>query len=80
MPAHLLEGYFQLPAHHKPTEDLLWIGIEVGTQEGLCLEISVRIAHHNLAACLKAFKMLFELLFGVGSACSAGGGVASSPC
>jgi hypothetical protein len=35
MPAHLLEGYFQLPVHHKPGEDLLRIGIEVGTQEGL---------------------------------------------
>src|SRR5918994_1538671 len=35
MPTHLLEGYFQLPAHHKPGEDLLRIGSEVGTQESL---------------------------------------------
>src|SRR5215213_322923 len=31
MPAHLLEGYFQLPAHHKPGDDLLRIGLKVGT-------------------------------------------------
>ncbi len=43
MPAHLLEGHFQLPAHNKPTEDLLRIGFEVGTQEGLSFELSLRI-------------------------------------
>ena len=32
MPTHLLEGYFQLPTHHEPREDLLGIGLEVGTQ------------------------------------------------
>src|SRR5215207_379238 len=31
MPAHLLEGHLQLPAHHKPADDLLWIGLKVGT-------------------------------------------------
>ena len=49
MPTHLLEGYFQLPAHHKPTEDLLWIGIEVGTQKGLGFELFLRIAHQDPA-------------------------------
>src|SRR5215211_2902478 len=43
MLTHLLEGHFQLPAHHKPTEDLLRIGIEVGTQQCLGFELSFRI-------------------------------------
>src|SRR5919112_1032395 len=47
MPAHLLESYFQLPAHHEPAEDLLRIGIEVGTQDGLGLELSFRITDQN---------------------------------
>src|SRR3712207_5754246 len=40
MPPCLLEGHFQLPAHNKPTDDLLRIGVEVGTQEGLGFEPS----------------------------------------
>src|SRR5215210_3880569 len=49
MPAHLLEGYFQLPAHHEPGEDLLRIGLKVGTQEGLGFELSFGIAHQHPA-------------------------------
>src|SRR5215212_11437427 len=49
MPTHLLEGYFQLPAHHKPTDDLLWIGIEVGTKEGLGFELSLRVSDKDPA-------------------------------
>src|SRR5215204_5059294 len=36
-----------LPTPHKPTEDLLWIRIEIGTQEGLCFELSFRITHQD---------------------------------
>src|SRR5215208_2968644 len=40
VPPHLLlEGYFQLPTHHEPREDLLRIGVQIGTQEGLGLEL-----------------------------------------
>jgi hypothetical protein len=49
MPAHLLEGYFQLPAHHEPQEDLLRIGIEVATQKGLGFELSFRITYQDPA-------------------------------
>jgi hypothetical protein len=35
VPTHLLEGYFQLPTHHKPAEDLLRIGLKIGTQQSL---------------------------------------------
>jgi hypothetical protein len=42
-----LEGRFDLPAHHKPTDDLLWISSKVGTQESLGFELSLRIAHQN---------------------------------
>src|SRR5215213_496740 len=47
MSTHLLEGHFQLPAHHKPGEDLLRIGVKVGTQEGLGFELFLRIAHQH---------------------------------
>src|SRR5215208_4443177 len=49
VPAHLLEGHLQLPAHHKPTEDLLRISVEVGTQEGLGFEPSFRITDQDPA-------------------------------
>jgi hypothetical protein len=39
----------QLPAHHQPTEYLLRIGIEVGTQKCLCLELSFRVADQRPA-------------------------------
>src|SRR3712207_1824977 len=47
MSAHLLEGDFQLPAHHKPTDDLLRISVKVGTQEGLGSELSLRVTDQN---------------------------------
>src|SRR5215211_5773383 len=47
MPTHLLDRYFQLPAHNKPGEDLLWIGLKVCTQKCLCLELALRITHQN---------------------------------
>src|SRR5918993_1842106 len=47
MPARLLEGHLQLPAHHEPRDDLLRIGFEVGTKEGLGFEPSFRIADQN---------------------------------
>src|SRR5215218_6119033 len=49
MPTHLLEGPFQLPAHHKPTEDLMRIGLKVGTQQCLSFELSFRIMDQNPA-------------------------------
>src|SRR5215210_3544263 len=49
VPAHLLEGHFQLPAHHEPREDLLRIGIEVGTQQCLGFELSFGITDQNPA-------------------------------
>src|SRR5829696_7464931 len=49
MPTHLLEGHFQLPAHHKPTEDLLGIGLKVGTQQCLGFELSFRITDQHPA-------------------------------
>jgi hypothetical protein len=39
----------QLPAHHKPAEDLLWLGSKVGTQKGLGSELSFGIAHRHPA-------------------------------
>jgi hypothetical protein len=47
MPAHLLGGYFQLPAHNKPTEDLLRISRKVGTKESLCFELSLRVTDQD---------------------------------
>jgi hypothetical protein len=47
MPAYLLEGHFQLPAHNEPTDDPLRIGFEVGTQKSLGLKPALRIAHQN---------------------------------
>jgi quinol monooxygenase YgiN len=41
-----VEGALQ---HHEPTEDLLWIGPEVGTQEGMGFEPSFGIAHQHPA-------------------------------
>src|SRR5215207_6720898 len=41
MSAHLLEGHLKLPAHHKPTQDLLRISVEVCAQEGLGFEPSL---------------------------------------
>src|SRR5215207_7131697 len=49
MPTHLLEGHLQLPAHHKPTEYLVRIGFEVGTQECVGFELFLRIAHQHPA-------------------------------
>jgi hypothetical protein len=40
MPPHLLEGYLELPTRDEPREDLLRIGVEVGAEEGLGLELS----------------------------------------
>src|SRR5215208_2059338 len=39
----------QVPAHHKPTEDLLRISLEVGTQEGLGFELSFGITDQHPA-------------------------------
>src|SRR5215211_2706220 len=47
MPAHLLEGHLQLPAHHKPTYDLLRVSIEVCTQQSLGFERSFGIADQD---------------------------------
>ena len=43
MPSYLLEGHFQLPTYDEPREDLLRIGLKIGTQEGLSFELSFRI-------------------------------------
>src|SRR5215210_1191503 len=47
MPSYLLEGHFQLPTHDEPREDLLWIGLKVGTQKRLRFELSLWIAHKD---------------------------------
>ena len=47
MPARLLEGHLKLSAHHEPADDLLRIGFEVGTKEGLGFELSFRITHQH---------------------------------
>jgi len=49
MPLCLLEGHFQLPAHHKPKDDLLWISFKVGTEEGLSFELSSRVSEKDPA-------------------------------
>src|SRR5215217_6412126 len=46
MPPRFLEGRLYLPTHHKPTEYLVRIGFEVGTQECVGFELSLRIADH----------------------------------
>src|SRR5215217_3269581 len=49
MPTHLLKGYFQLPAHNKPGENLLRISSKVGTEKGLGFELSSRITDQHPA-------------------------------
>ena len=49
MSAYLLEGHFQLPTRDEPREDLLRIGVEIGTQKGLGLELSLWVMDHNPA-------------------------------
>jgi hypothetical protein len=49
MPTHLLEGYFQLPTHHEPADDLLRIGVEIGTQKDPGFELSFRLTHQDPA-------------------------------
>src|SRR5215218_147301 len=49
MSTHLLEGYFQLAAHHKPTENLLRIRVKGGTQKGLGFELFLRITDQHPA-------------------------------
>src|SRR5215217_7936592 len=49
MPSHLLKSYLQLPAHHKPTENLLRIRVKGGTQEGLGFELFLRITDQHPA-------------------------------
>jgi hypothetical protein len=49
MPPCLLEGHFQLPAHHKPTDDLLWVSFKVGTQKSLGFELSLRVSEKDPA-------------------------------
>src|SRR5829696_4417968 len=49
MSPHLLEAHLQLPAHHEPGEDLLWIGLKGGTEESLGFERPLRIAHQDPA-------------------------------
>ena len=38
MPTGLLEGHFQLPAHHEPTYYPLRIGVEVGEEKLIGLQ------------------------------------------
>src|SRR5215211_2433546 len=40
MPTHLLEAHFQLPTHDEPREDLLRIGVKIGTEESLGFELA----------------------------------------
>jgi hypothetical protein len=49
MSACLLEGHFQLPAHHKQTDDLLGVSFKVGTQESLGFELSLRVSEKDPA-------------------------------
>src|SRR5829696_5128546 len=46
---HLLKGGFHLPALHKPSNDSLRPGAELGAQQGLCLELFSRIADQHPA-------------------------------
>ena len=41
--------YLQFPAHHKPAEYLLRIGLKVGTQEGFGFELSPWVTHQHPA-------------------------------
>src|SRR5690606_25902969 len=36
--AHFMKGHFDLPAAHKPLDDLLWRNRQIGTKQGLGLE------------------------------------------
>src|SRR3712207_6933601 len=59
VPTHLLEGHLQLPAHHEPGEDLVRIGLEVGTQEGDRKSTRLNSSHANISYavfCLKKKK------------------------
>src|ERR671911_114516 len=45
--ADLLEGSLHLPASHKPGDDLLRLGSEVGAQQSLSLELLLRVADQD---------------------------------
>src|SRR5215211_6835911 len=45
MPTRFLEGRLHLPAHHEPSQYLLWAGTKIGAQQSLCAELSLRVAH-----------------------------------
>ncbi len=47
--SHLLKSGLHLPASYEPGDDQLWGGIEVGTEQGLSLELFFRIADQNPA-------------------------------
>ena len=46
---HLVEGHFELPAQDEPGEDLLGIGFEVGTEQGLGGELLQGVANQDPA-------------------------------
>ena len=44
MSAHLLESDLDLPAADEPSDDVLWLGVEIGCEEGLRVELAGWIA------------------------------------
>src|SRR5215207_6462408 len=45
--AHFLEGRLHLPASNKPRDDLPRLGVEVGAQQGLGLELLLRVSDQH---------------------------------
>src|SRR3974390_1338817 len=44
MSAHLLESDLDLPAADEQSDDVLWLGVEIGCEEGLRVELAGWIA------------------------------------
>src|SRR5215217_6567353 len=49
MPPRFLKGRLHLPTHDKPPEDLLRVGTEIGAEQSLGGESTLRIAHQHPA-------------------------------
>src|SRR4051794_5961375 len=49
MAAGFLEGGLDAPAADEPAQDVHWVGVQVGAQEGLWLFLTLWIAHQHPA-------------------------------
>ena len=45
MSAHLGKGHLDGPAPNEPADNVEWIGLEIGTEKALRLELAIAITH-----------------------------------